>query len=95
MNGCCCSTNRKHVFGMSSSLYSGSAVSMLPTESSVSAAPDQADQVIDRAVIAYPSAGLGVIHDLTGYKQTHYNGHTEDVTCMAISFDGSLAATGW
>eukprot|EP01036_Dinobryon_divergens_P026243 gene26244-34865_t len=90
---------RKHVFGMSSSLYSGSTVSILPADSSTSFAADdehqQADTlIVDRAVIAYAAAGLGVIHDLNENRQTHYNGHTEDVTCMAISTDGSLAATG-
>ena len=84
---------------MSSSLYSGSAVSILPTNSSTSFPDEQQQQadtrIVDRAVIAYAAAGLGVIHDLTENTQTHYNGHTEDVTCMAISSDGSLAATGW
>ena len=85
---------------MSSSLYSGSTVSILPADSSTSFAADDEQQqadtlIVDRAVIAYAAAGLGVIHDLNENRQTHYNGHTEDVTCMAISTDGSLAATGW
>lgn len=77
-------------------------MSILPTNSSTSFPDEQQQQqqqadtpIVDRAVIAYAAAGLGVIHDLTENTQTHYNGHTEDVTCMAISSDGSLAATGW
>ena len=92
---------------MSSTLYSGSAIHIIPdqtefdpvvakNESSDSRSIEKERELyLDTATIAYPSAGLGVIHNLAVNKQTHYNGHIDDVTCMAISADGSLAATGW
>ena len=92
---------------MSSTLYSGSAIHILPdhpdldtpvarNESTDSRNIEkERDLFLDNAVVAYPSAVLGVVHNLSVNRQTHYNGHIEDVTCMAISVDGSLAATGW
>ena len=52
------------------------------------------DRFLDTATVIYAAAGLGVIHDLTANKQSFYNGHSEDVTCLAMSSDGALAATG-
>ena len=74
---------------MSSTLFSGSAINVLPLEDST------ATTATPPVVVAYASAGLGVLHDLTSNLQTHYNGHTDDITCMALSTDGILAATGW
>ena len=88
------------MFGMSSSLHSGSAITLLPSfpaseEGQGTARDTERSGCGAPVTIAYAAAGLGVLHDLGANRQTHYNGHIDDVTCMAISTDGSLAATGW
>lgn len=43
--------------------------------------------------IAYASAGLGVVHDLTGDggQQTFFEGHANDITCITVNKEGALA----
>ena len=112
---------------MSSTLYSGSAITTLPVDSNPNLArpssssssnrsgqgrrsawedssgvgsaggrgPSGAgDRFLDAATVVYAAAGLGVVHDLSTNRQKHYNGHLDDVTCLAVSTDGTLAATG-
>ena len=44
--------------------------------------------------LVYASAALGVVHDLATNQQTLFAGHDDDITCIALSNRGALAATG-
>lgn len=101
---------RKHVFGMSTSRYSGPTFYILPyvpdafLEKNSRRYPSQANSrplsartnpdFIDNATIIYPTAGLGVVHNLMYNSQVHCDHHEDDITCLALSKDGTLAATG-
>ena len=49
---------------------------------------------IDGATLVYASAGLGVVHNLAENTQLYFDDHKDDITCIAVSVDGTLAATG-
>ena len=44
--------------------------------------------------LVYASAALGVVHDVRSNKQRLFAGHSDDISCIALSNDGTLAATG-
>ena len=69
-----------HVFGMSVSITSGNMIHALPNSGT--------------GALVYAAAGLGVVHDIDTNTQKIYNGHNDDITCIAISGDGRLAGTG-
>lgn len=49
---------------------------------------------IDDATLVYATAGLGVVHNLQDNAQHFFDANEDDVTCIGISKDSSLAATG-
>jgi hypothetical protein len=81
-----------HVLGMSASLQSGNAFHLLSNANAQVKRSSPA--FLDHARIAYASAALGVVHDLSTNSQSFYRGHHDDITCMAISMDCTIAATG-
>jgi WD40 repeat protein len=97
---------RRHVFGVSTTHYSGNTLFVLPPAAragaSVAGRPLSAGSstsrtsadFLDPATILYTSAALGVVHDLSTNRQSFFNLHADDVTCVTINDDGSLAATG-
>lgn len=44
--------------------------------------------------VVYAGGALGIVHDLASNTQDFFDGHDDDVTCISVSPDGSLAATG-
>jgi WD40 repeat protein len=77
---------REHAYGMSCSIASGNIVNSLAnTGRNNSGRKD---------TIVYASAALGIVHDLSTNKQDFFDFHADDVTCISISFDGTLSATG-
>ncbi len=70
---------RDHVYGLSSSLYSGDPVMYLPGSDSE---------------ILYASASTIVIHDLNSNHQVFFDGHRDDISCFNVSDDGVLVASG-
>lgn len=96
---------RKHVFGMSSTSYSGNTLYTLPATPSAfthgttpSGRPNTLNRnnpdFIDPATIVYATAGLGVVHNLSENKQLFFDAHSDDITCITVSADGTYAATG-
>ncbi len=100
---------RKHVFGMSSTSYSGNTLYTLPATPSAFShgrgsggnTPGRPNTLnrnnpdfIDPATIVYATAGLGVVHNLSENKQLFFDAHTDDITCITVSADGTYAATG-
>lgn len=85
---------------MSSSLQSGNTFLILPStlpSPSISTSSNtrrSSPDYLDGVTVLYPTAALGVIHDLSTNTQRFYQGHSNDVTCYCLSSDGSLAATG-
>ena len=46
------------------------------------------------ATLVYATAALGVVHDLKTNKQAFFGRHTDEISCITVSSDGLLAATG-
>ena len=44
--------------------------------------------------LVYASAAMGVVHDVRTNKQRLFTGHEDDSSCLTLSNDGTLAATG-
>jgi WD40 repeat protein len=105
--------NRFHVFGMSSSLNSGSSLFSvpLPPEKSLaipaagarggstavrdeSSSSRRKTDFIDSSCLVYTAAALGVVHDLTNNTQSFFSEHDDDITCITLSQDSKLVATG-
>eukprot|EP01035_Chromulina_nebulosa_P020489 gene20489-26582_t len=78
---------REHVFGMSSSIQSGQSFQIIPVKLNNKTN-------INDVTIVYSTASLGVIHNLQSNQQTFFDKHSNDITAIAISIDGQLAATG-
>ena len=50
-----------------------------------------ADEV---TAVVYPTASLGVVYDLRDRSQRFYQGHREEITCIALHPSGLIAASG-
>lgn len=95
-----------HVFGLSSSLHSGNIIHVLPASlpkvagsagnsSTVRRDTRGAQRMNEEGVkIIYASAALGIIHNTLTNTQQYFNEHTDDISCITLSPDGLLAATG-
>jgi WD40 repeat protein len=68
-----------HTFGINVNLFSGDPVVYLPGSA--------------REVL-YASASKVVIHDLNSNSQCFFDGHSDDISCFAVSADGGLVASG-
>ena len=44
--------------------------------------------------IVYPSAALGIVHDIANNTQRYYYGHTGDIVSLALHPRGKIVATG-
>ena len=49
---------------------------------------------LDNNRIIYPAAALVVLMDLDSDRQCYFSGHTEDVTCLTVHPERSIAASG-
>lgn len=103
---------RRHVFGLSTTHYSGNTLYALPPNAVPEAFSDLRSQkssgrplsapgtsrnnpdFLDPATILYTSAALSVVHNLSNNTQLFFNEHADDVTCVALNPEGTLAATG-
>jgi microtubule-associated protein-like 6 len=45
-------------------------------------------------VLLYAAAAVVIVHDATTSDQYFYDGHNDDITCVAVSSDGHMAASG-
>jgi hypothetical protein len=70
---------RNHIFGLNINLYSGDSVLCLPQ---------------NKDLVVYTAAAVGVVHNISTNQQQFFDGHTDDITCMTLSSDGDLVATG-
>lgn len=51
--------------------------------------------VVSDGCLAYNAAAVGVVYDPKTHTQRFFQGkHTDDITCIAYSRDGSMVATG-
>ena len=82
---------RSYAIGLNCSLNSGDMLySMTSLENpGVSTSSDD-----DSSLLLYSTAAIGVIHNMNTNTQQFFDGHTDDIACIAISNDRSLAATG-
>jgi hypothetical protein len=91
---------RRHIFGLSTIHYSGNLLYALSTPPDVFSSTNNnnnhvnGNDFIDSATIIYTSAALSVIHHLPSNRQIYMNQHHDDITCLTISNDQRLAATG-
>ena len=75
---------REFVYGMSSTNHTSNQFFAIPSSSSRSS----------NTTLIYAAAGLGIVHDLASNSQQYFEGHDNDITCITMSPDGTLAATG-
>ncbi|KAL0217034.1 hypothetical protein RCL1_007517 [Eukaryota sp. TZLM3-RCL] len=50
--------------------------------------------MLDSDTFIYPAANLAVVYTISSNFQSYFRGHDNDVTCLALSPDKSLIATG-
>jgi hypothetical protein len=67
------------VYGLNANLFSGSTVQPL-------------DSVGQK--VCFATAALGVVYDIPTNQQEFFEGHTDDISCLAVARNGTLAATG-
>lgn len=48
----------------------------------------------DAQRVAYPAASLGIVYDMQTNEQVFYQGHSEEISCMALHPTGTIIATG-
>lgn len=84
-----------HCFGMACNLHSNNVLYSLSSEHCANPNGHRADpDFLDPSVIVYPSAAMGVIHDLSNNNQLFFNEHDHEITTMSMSHCGSYVATG-
>lgn len=104
--------SRDHVFGMSEALQSGNSFYLVPPfviasgggsggvsggGRRLSSGGASSSSIDNSSTIIYPSAAMGVVHDLATNKQVYLDGHTDDITaltCSVLSSSSVLVATG-
>lgn len=82
---------RQHVYGINTfGLHSGDNIHVIPSSS------DAIGNVSNNSDVnlLYVSGAVGVIHNTRTNKQTFFDDHTDDITCVAVSNCGNFAATG-
>lgn len=67
---------------MSNNLYSGNQIYV------------SSDAHSGKPLLVYSSAAVGVMHDPSTNRQAFFNGHTDDITCISMSADTKVLATG-
>jgi hypothetical protein len=86
---------RDHVYGLSAGdkLYSNPPIysAFLTNEGDIS---DRRVNSTASELLIYSSAALGVVYDLSTNSQRYFEGHTDDITCIAVSRDCKMIATG-
>jgi hypothetical protein len=76
---------RSFVFGLNPSLWSGNPVHCINQFCG--------SELTSKGAYLFASAALGVIYDAGSNTQHFFDGHTDDITCLALSSNG-LVATG-
>ena len=81
------SLSREHVFGLRTDYHSGNAIYSVPLGGG---------SIGERSpsAIVYATAALGVVHRLDSNSQSFFAAHSDDITCLAMSADTALMATG-
>ena len=67
------------MYGLNANLFSGSTIQPLDTVGQK---------------VCFATAALGVVYDLPTNQQVFFEGHTDDISCLAVARNGALAATG-
>jgi hypothetical protein len=80
---------KDHCFGITTDVHGGNAIHCLTG----SAAANNVGKN-DVPPLVYASAGSGVVHHTGAHTQLFFDGHDDNISCIAVSDDGSLAATG-
>jgi hypothetical protein len=81
------SLSREHVFGLRMDYHSGNPIYSVPLGG---AGGTQSGS----AAVVYATAALGVVHRLESNSQSFFAAHSDDITCIAMSPDTTLMATG-
>ncbi len=87
------------MYGLSPNLCSGSNLLSLPMTAAVytgtrGTTAGGGGRGSTGCSVVYAAAALGVVHDLATNTQHFFDGHTDDVSCLCLSGDGRLAASG-
>jgi WD40 repeat protein len=77
---------RQHVFGVNCGLSSGPLMHSIRSPSGGRTSG---------TALVYSAAAVGVVHDVAVNRQYFFDGHTDDITCVALGpADSGLVATG-
>ena len=52
------------------------------------------ERVTESRALVYASAAVCVVHDLNKNRQAFFVEHTDNISCLTVSIDGTLAASG-